>query len=91
MENGIKGQIWDSKMPPTQVEGVFWDTTSCMMVTDGGPGAFPMTRNEVAAMFIPKGYYTSQGYTGFLPDGSRMAFPTQEEYIDYVEELHSAA
>ena len=26
-------------------------------------------------MFIPKGYYTSQGYTGFLPDGSRMAFP----------------
>lgn len=42
-------------------------------------------------MFIPRGYYTSQGYTGFLPDGSRMAFPTQEEYIDYVEELHSAA
>jgi len=43
-------------------------------------------------MFNPKGYYTSQGYTGFLPDGSRMAFPTQDEYLDYIEEtLDSAA
>ena len=42
-------------------------------------------------MFTPKGYYTSQGYTGFLPDGSRMAFPTQREYIDYVKELGRAA
>ena len=42
-------------------------------------------------MFIPKGYYTSQGYTGFLPDGSRMAFPTQEEYLDYVEDTRDAA
>ena len=58
------------------------------------PGGTPrphFQRNEVADMFIPKGYYTSQGYTGFLPDGSRMAFPTQEEYIDYVEELRGAA
>jgi len=42
-------------------------------------------------MFIPKGFYTSQGYTGFLPDGSRMVFPTQDEYIDYVEELNAPA
>ena len=43
-------------------------------------------------MFNPKGYYTSQGYTGFLPDGSRMVFPTQDEYLDYIEEtLDSAA
>jgi len=42
-------------------------------------------------MFTPKGYYTSQGYTGFLPDGSRMAFPTQDEYLDYVEETRDAA
>ena len=59
------------------------------MALPGRPPAIP--GDEVADMFIPKGYYTSQGYTGFLPDGSRMAFPTQEEYIDYVEELHSAA
>ena len=54
-------------------------------------GREPSDRNEVASMFIPKGYYTSQGYTGFLPDGSRMAFPTQEEYFDYVEEVRDTA
>ena len=42
-------------------------------------------------MFTPKGYYTSQGYTGFLPDGSRMAFPTQDEYLDYIEDSSEAA
>lgn len=42
-------------------------------------------------MFKPKGYYTSQGYTGFLPDGRRMSFPTMEEYIDFVEELNDDA
>ena len=48
-------------------------------------------RSEVAFMFLPKGYYTSQGYTGFLPDGSRMAFPTQDEYLDFVREARDAA
>lgn len=38
-------------------------------------------------MFMPKGYYTSQGYTGFLPDGRRAFFPTMGEYLDYVREL----
>lgn len=42
-------------------------------------------------MFNPKGYYTSQGYTGFLPDGARMSFPTQDEYLDFVRELLDAA
>ena len=42
-------------------------------------------------MFHPKGYYTGQGYTGFLPDGRRMAFPTQDEYLDFVRELQEAA
>ena len=37
-------------------------------------------------MFRPKGYYTSNGYVGFLPDGSRMSFPTQDEYEEYVRE-----
>lgn len=38
-------------------------------------------------MFIPKGYSTGTGYTGFLPDGRRMTFPTQDEYLDFVAEL----
>ena len=42
-------------------------------------------------MFTPKGYYTHQGYTGFRPDGSRMAFPTQAEYLDYIEETMDSA
>ena len=35
-------------------------------------------------MFRPKGYNTSNGYVGFLPDGSRMSFLTQDEYVEYV-------
>ena len=46
---------------------------------------------EVKHMFMPKGYYTSQGYTGFLPDGRRMRFPTMEEYVDFLEELQGDA
>ncbi len=42
-------------------------------------------------MFTPKGYYTHQGYTGFLPDGQRMNFPTMREYIDYIEECQEDA
>ena len=37
-------------------------------------------------MFTPKGYYTGSDYVGFLPDGSRMVFPTRAEYVDYLEE-----
>ena len=45
------------------------------------------SHSEVSAMFRPKGYYTSQGYAGFLPDGRRIFFPTMGEYIDYLREL----
>lgn len=37
-------------------------------------------------MFIQKGYYTNNGYVGFLPDGTRMMFATYNEYVDYLEE-----
>ena len=42
---------------------------------------------EAGIMFNPKGYYTNHGYTGFLPDGRRISFPTLDEYIDYVREI----
>ena len=42
-------------------------------------------------MFTPKGYYTSQGYMGYLPDGRKAFFPTMEEYMEYVEELTGEA
>jgi len=42
-------------------------------------------------MFAPKGYTTGQGYTGFLPNGQRMIFPTQDEYLDFIEELTNEA
>lgn len=38
-------------------------------------------------MFNPKGYFTSDGYVGFLPDGSRLYFPTCDEYLEYIEEV----
>ena len=41
---------------------------------------------EATAMFTPKGYYTSNGYVGFLPDGTRMMFATYNEYVDYLED-----
>jgi hypothetical protein len=43
-------------------------------------------RKEAMTMFTPKGYYTSNGYVGFLPDGTRMMFATYNEYVDYLEE-----
>ena len=38
-------------------------------------------------LFRPAGYTTNQGYIGFLPDGSKMFFPTSDEYYEYVDEL----
>ena len=37
-------------------------------------------------MFTPKGYYTADGYVGFLPDGSKLCFPTSDEYVEYLRE-----
>lgn len=34
-------------------------------------------------MFTPRGYYTNNSYIGFMPDGSRMRFPTSQEYLEY--------
>lgn len=38
-------------------------------------------------MFNLKGYFTADGYVGFLPDGSRLYFPTYDEYVEYMEEV----
>ena len=35
-------------------------------------------------MFTPRGFYTSNGYVGVLPDGSRIMFATYDEYLDYM-------
>ena len=42
-------------------------------------------------MFTRKGYTTCQGYIGFLPNGQKMVFPTQDEYLNFVEELTNEA
>lgn len=39
-------------------------------------------------MFTAKGYFTSNGYIGFLPDGSCMVFPTQSEYEEFLRDWH---
>ncbi len=36
---------------------------------------------------LPKGYLVRQGYVGFLPDGQKMLFPTQDEYNEYFSEI----
>lgn len=38
-------------------------------------------------MFRPTGYTTNQGFIGFLPNGSKMFFPTSNEYFEYVDDL----
>ena len=38
-------------------------------------------------LFRPAGYTTHQGFIGFLPDGSKMYFPTSDEYYEYVDEI----
>ena len=43
-------------------------------------------RNGGKSMFTPRGFYTSNGFVGFLPDGSRIIFPTYDEYLDYIRE-----
>ena len=41
-------------------------------------------------MFTPRGFYTDNGFVGFLPDGSRIIFATQDEYLDYLCETAAA-
>ncbi len=40
--------------------------------------------------FHPKGYFTNDGYVGFLPDGRRVYFPTYSEYLEYIAEEDAA-
>jgi len=35
----------------------------------------------------PSGYYIGQGFFGFLPDGRKILFVSQEEYLEYFSEL----
>ena len=41
-------------------------------------------------MFTPRGFYTSNGFVGFLPDGSRIISATYDEYLDYISETVAA-
>ena len=36
--------------------------------------------------FQPKGFFTSDGYVGFLPDGRRLSFPTLDEYLEFISD-----
>ena len=45
---------------------------------------------EGKIMFKPKGFYTSDGFVGFLPDGSRIIFATYREYMEYIREAAAA-
>ena len=40
--------------------------------------------------FRPKGYFTNDGYVGFLPDGRRLSFPTYAEYLEFVADEDAA-
>ena len=39
----------------------------------------------------PYGYHTGQGFFGFLPNGRKMLFATQEEYLEYFSEMVNSA
>ena len=87
----FQGYIWYTIIVSAVFVGVFSYIISGILYSSKGDGttrSHPTeTIQEVSIMFIPKGFYTSQGYVGFLPDGSRMIFPTSEEYAEYVREL----
>ena len=77
-------------------KGVFCCLPSGTDQTDAGKSGFRDTvpineRTEAMDMFRPKGYSTSNGYIGFLPNGRRMVFPTQGEYLDFLAELSEEA
>ncbi len=42
------------------------------------------------AVFRPKGFFTSDGYVGFLPDGRRLSFPTYDEYLEFIFDDNAA-
>ena len=40
--------------------------------------------------FRPTGFFTNDGYVGFLPDGRRLSFPTYAEYLEFVADEDAA-
>ena len=42
------------------------------------------------ATFRPQGFFTNDGYVGFLPDGRRLSFPTYEEYLEFIADDDAA-
>lgn len=40
----------------------------------------------MAKCFIPHGYVVQSGYIGFLKDGTKMLFETEDAYKDYINE-----
>ena len=46
--------------------------------------------NAESLLFVPvksmKGFLTSIGFVGFTDGGYRILFPTEQEYIEYMEE-----
>ena len=40
--------------------------------------------------FQPKGFFTNDGYVGFLPDGRKLSFPTYAEYLEFVADMDAA-
>ena len=40
--------------------------------------------------FRPRGFFTNDGYVGFLPDGHRVYFPTYDEYLEFVADNEAA-
>ncbi len=45
----------------------------------------------MAHTFVPFGYFVGSGFFGFLPDGRKLLFPTQDEYYDYLSDLGNSA
>lgn len=37
--------------------------------------------------FVPRGYFVQAGYVGFLRDGTKMLFESEDAYIEYIEEV----
>lgn len=37
---------------------------------------------------LPKGFHAGSCYIGFLPGNKKMLFPTEEEYIEYLQEYY---
>ena len=48
------------------------------------------SHEQLKAAFRPQGFFTNDGYVGFLPDGRRLSFPTYEEYLEFIADDDAA-